>query len=54
MIAFCVSFCWYWFPDFIFHALGYFTWVCWIAPRNPVVNQIFGIKKRNRSATFYL
>ncbi|EEY20507.1 sexual differentiation process protein isp4 [Verticillium alfalfae VaMs.102] len=44
MIAFCVSFCWYWFPDFIFPALGYFTFICWAAPNNAVVNQIFGMK----------
>lgn len=44
MFAFAASFVWYWFPDFIFPALGYFTWVCWIAPRNPVVNQVFGMK----------
>lgn len=35
---------WYWLPDFLFPALGYFTIVCWIAPKNPVVNQIFGMK----------
>lgn len=44
LIAFAAAFVWYWFPDFIFPAVGYFTWVCWIAPRNPVVNQIFGMK----------
>lgn len=44
LMAFAVSFCWYWLPDLIFPALGYFTWVCWIAPNNPVVNQVFGMK----------
>ncbi|KAF4450433.1 OPT family small oligopeptide transporter [Fusarium austroafricanum] len=44
LIAFAASFCWYWFPDFIFPAMGYFTWICWIAPKNPVVNQVFGMK----------
>lgn len=44
MIAFSISFVWYWFPDFLFPALSYFTWVCWIAPKNAVVNQIFGMK----------
>jgi hypothetical protein len=44
LIAFSVSFCWYWFPDFIFPALGYFTFFCWAAPKNAVVNQIFGMK----------
>lgn len=44
MGAFTISFVWYWFPDFIFPALGYFTWICWIAPNNRVVNQLFGMK----------
>ncbi|KAJ4990891.1 OPT small oligopeptide transporter [Stagonosporopsis vannaccii] len=42
--AFSISFCWYWFPDFIFPALGYFTFICWAAPENTVINQIFGMK----------
>uniref|UniRef100_A0A8H7N1U6 OPT family small oligopeptide transporter n=1 Tax=Bionectria ochroleuca TaxID=29856 RepID=A0A8H7N1U6_BIOOC len=44
LIAAAISFGWYWFPDFLFPALGYFTWVCWIAPKNAVVNQVFGMK----------
>ncbi|KAK8859023.1 Sexual differentiation process protein isp4 [Apiospora arundinis] len=44
LVAFCISFVWYWFPDFIFPALGYFSWACWIAPKNAVVNQVFGMK----------
>ncbi|KAH9840538.1 OPT oligopeptide transporter protein-domain-containing protein [Rhodofomes roseus] len=40
--AFTVSFCWYFFPGYIFQALSYFSWVCWIAPNNIVVNQLFG------------
>ena len=43
-LAFIISFVWYWFPGFIFKGLSYFNWVCWIAPNNTVVNQIFGIK----------
>lgn len=37
------SFVWYWVPGFLFKALSYFNWVCWIAPNNTVVNQIFGV-----------
>ncbi|KAL5374579.1 hypothetical protein PMIN02_012231 [Paraphaeosphaeria minitans] len=44
VMAFAASFCWYWFPDFIFPALGYFTFLCWAAPKNTVVNQLFGMK----------
>lgn len=42
-VAFCASFVWYWFPDFIFTALSYFTFPCWIKPDDRVVNQVFGM-----------
>ncbi|KAL7278030.1 OPT oligopeptide transporter [Trametes coccinea BRFM310] len=42
LYAFIGSFLWYFFPGYIFQALSYFTWVCWIAPDNVVVNQLFG------------
>ncbi|KAJ5259589.1 hypothetical protein N7478_012570 [Penicillium angulare] len=42
-IAGTASFCWYWFPDFIFPALSTFSFPCWIAPKNKVVNQLFGM-----------
>ncbi|PIL32526.1 transporter [Ganoderma sinense ZZ0214-1] len=40
--AFTGSFLWYFFPGYIFQALSYFNWVCWIVPNNLVVNQLFG------------
>ena len=40
--VFIGSFCWYFFPGYIFQALSFFNWVCWIAPDNVVVNQLFG------------
>ncbi|KAM3445235.1 hypothetical protein NHJ13734_000573 [Beauveria thailandica] len=36
------AFVWYWFPGWIFQGLSYFTWICWIAPNNVIVNKIFG------------
>src|SRR5712672_4687731 len=30
-------------PSYLFTALSYFSWVCWIAPNNPTVNQLFGV-----------
>ncbi|KAL2809107.1 OPT superfamily oligopeptide transporter [Aspergillus granulosus] len=42
-LIFAVSFCWYWLPDFIFPALSYFSFVCWIKPGSPVINQVFGV-----------
>ncbi|KAJ8595082.1 OPT oligopeptide transporter [Rhizopogon salebrosus TDB-379] len=40
--VFCGGCAWYFFPGYLFQALSYFTWVCWIAPDNIVVNQLFG------------
>lgn len=40
--AFIGSMCWYFMPGYAFQALSVFNWVCWIAPRNIVVNQLFG------------
>ena len=30
-------------PSYIFTALSSFSWVCWMAPNNRVVNQLFGV-----------
>jgi len=40
--AFVGSGVWYLFPGYIFTALSYFSWVCWIVPDNVPVNQMFG------------
>ncbi|KIP09442.1 hypothetical protein PHLGIDRAFT_34454 [Phlebiopsis gigantea 11061_1 CR5-6] len=40
--GFLASFCWYFLPGYLFAALSYTNWVCWIAPNNIVVNQLFG------------
>ncbi|KAK7443795.1 hypothetical protein VKT23_015576 [Stygiomarasmius scandens] len=42
LYAFIASFCWYFLPGYLFQALSYFSWVCWIAPENVPVNQMFG------------
>ncbi|KAF8063463.1 OPT oligopeptide transporter [Lyophyllum atratum] len=42
LYAFIGSATWYLFPGYIFTALSYFSWVCWIAPDNVPVNQMFG------------
>lgn len=41
-IAFFGVLLWEFMPSYLFQALSYFTWVCWIAPDNVVVNQLFG------------
>lgn len=42
VIASAVSFFWHWIPGYLFTALSWFNWVCWIAPNNVVVNTLFG------------
>ena len=41
LIGIC-SFFWYWFPNYIFQALSWFAFPTWIAPKNVIVNQVFG------------
>jgi hypothetical protein len=41
--GFIGSFCWYFLLSYLFTALSYFSWVCWIAPSNVKVNQMFGV-----------
>ncbi|KAK7209644.1 hypothetical protein V2G26_016822 [Clonostachys chloroleuca] len=36
------AFVYYWFPGWIFKGLSFFTWICWIAPKNVTVNKLFG------------
>lgn len=40
----CFSFVWYWLPGYLFKALSYFDFICWIWPKHTVVNQIFGVE----------
>ncbi|KAH7104202.1 OPT-domain-containing protein [Auriculariales sp. MPI-PUGE-AT-0066] len=42
--AFVGSFCFFFLPGYLFTALSAFSWVCWIAPRNVPVNQLFGVE----------
>ncbi|KAI9373031.1 OPT oligopeptide transporter protein-domain-containing protein [Aspergillus egyptiacus] len=35
---------WYFVPGYLFTALSFFSFVCWIAPSNVVLNQLFGHK----------
>jgi OPT family oligopeptide transporter len=36
------SFLWYWVPGYLWTGLSVFNWVCWIAPNNVPINQLFG------------
>ncbi|KZS97226.1 OPT oligopeptide transporter [Sistotremastrum niveocremeum HHB9708] len=42
LCALGAGFVWYFLPGYLFTALSIFNWVCWIAPNNIVVNQVFG------------
>ncbi len=42
LYVFTGSFFWYWFPGWIAQGLSCFDWICWIAPNNLIVNQLFG------------
>ncbi|KAK4683607.1 hypothetical protein P7C73_g6631, partial [Tremellales sp. Uapishka_1] len=43
MICGSAAFAYYLLPGFLITSLSYFSWVCWIAPNNRVVNQLFGV-----------
>ncbi|KAJ7083662.1 OPT oligopeptide transporter protein-domain-containing protein [Mycena belliarum] len=44
LIAFLGTATWYFVPGYLFQALSYFSWACWIAPNNVIVNQLFGYR----------
>ena len=41
--CFSLLLCLDFFPSYLFTALSSFSWVCWIAPNNVKVNQLFGV-----------
>lgn len=43
MFVMAGAFTWYFFPGLIFVGLSYFSWVCWIALNNLIVNHLFGM-----------
>ena len=43
-IATAGTFIWYWLPGYLFTGLSMFNWVCWIAPKNIVINTLFGTR----------
>jgi len=44
LYAFVGALLWYFVPGYLFQALSVFTWVCWAAPDNVKINQIFGYR----------
>ncbi len=42
MYAFTAAFFFFFLPGYLFQALSVFSWVCWIAPNNIPLNQVFG------------
>lgn len=43
-IATCAAFFYYFLPGFLFQALSAFSYICWIAPDNIIINQLFGVR----------
>ncbi|KAI0050840.1 OPT-domain-containing protein [Auriscalpium vulgare] len=43
MYVFIGSFVWFFLPGYLFTALSAFSWICWIAPNNVPINQVFGV-----------
>ncbi|KAF7546069.1 hypothetical protein G7Z17_g8684 [Cylindrodendrum hubeiense] len=43
VFVFVGSFFWYWLPGFLFTGLSTFAFICWAAPNNKVVNNLFGM-----------
>ncbi len=41
--VFIAAFFFYWLPGYLFTALSAFSFICWAAPNNVVVNQLFGV-----------
>ncbi|KAF8522157.1 OPT oligopeptide transporter [Hysterangium stoloniferum] len=44
MLASAAAFAFYFLPGFLFQALSIFSYICWMAPNNVVVNQLFGVR----------
>ncbi|KAK1235811.1 hypothetical protein PQX77_000945 [Marasmius sp. AFHP31] len=43
MWVFCGAFLFFFLPGFLFRALSIFSFICWAAPNNVPVNQLFGV-----------
>lgn len=43
VMASCAAFAFFFLPGFLFVSLSVFSWICWIAPNNIPVNQLFGV-----------
>lgn len=44
LVTFGAMFVYFWFPNYIFGALSYFTWTTWIAPNNRELNILTGMQ----------
>jgi OPT family oligopeptide transporter len=43
MYVFTGAFFFFFLPGYLFQALSVFSWICWIAPNNIPLNQVFGV-----------
>lgn len=45
MLSLLAMFVYFWFPNYIFQVLAYFSWMTWIAPDNVHLNVLTGMEK---------
>ncbi|PFH59349.1 hypothetical protein XA68_12478 [Ophiocordyceps unilateralis] len=44
LYTFCAMFIYFWFPNYLFQTLSYFSWMTWIAPNNLKLNVLTGMQ----------
>jgi hypothetical protein len=44
MVVFGAMFVYFWFPNYLFQVLTYFSWMAWIAPDNLHLNILTGMQ----------
>lgn len=44
MVSFAAMFIYFWFPNYLFQVLTYFSWMTWIAPDNVHLNILTGMQ----------
>ncbi|CEJ90946.1 Putative Oligopeptide transporter OPT superfamily [[Torrubiella] hemipterigena] len=44
LVTFAAMFCYFWFPNYLFEVLSYFSWMTWIAPKNMHLDILTGFK----------
>lgn len=43
--TFAAMFVYFWFPNYLFEAMSYFSWMTWIAPNHKTLNAVTGMRQ---------